>query len=158
MVTTTAATGDYGRCPSQRRANRPNDIPLACSCRKICISWRGRGFGFNYRTYEFSKARARANKHDHNALCRHTPTNTRSRYACLIHPRCPLDTFRSVWRQRLATIESTTTLPEMIPATHARYQQLCIGLRHMGHLIERRPGNIASQLRGSSHNAPTFCT
>ena len=44
----------------------------------------------------------------------------------------------------------------LFPSTQDQYNQLCVGLRRMGHIIERSPGNIASQLRGSSHHAPTF--
>ena len=46
----------------------------------------------------------------------------------------------------------------LFPADNAQYRQMCLLLRRMGHILERRPGNIASALRGgSSQNAtPAF--
>ena len=44
----------------------------------------------------------------------------------------------------------------LFPATPDQYQQLCTGLRRMGHIIERSPGNIASQLRGNNNQAHAF--
>ena len=44
----------------------------------------------------------------------------------------------------------------LFPADAAQYQQLCTLLRRMGHIIERSPGNIASQLRGGSSQTQSF--